>query len=388
MNNRENRENEEPGQRKLLVLSPVSAEARGISGERRSRRMMNILEQALENVDYKQINQVEEIEEGDLKNRRVIFAINLSSAGVNLEFYRLLEYLRANENCLEGSVGGILVDGGGEMFTKGIARRMAFSANRAGCLFPGRSLVEATGSLENYRVLSRVTGKEPEEVYSSQSRKLVQRILEFPVEKWPVKNEEETRDFRETAAGEPEPLKVLAVHASTRKSSNTLLLWDMVKKELGSRVRVKEISLRNGQMTDCRGCKYETCKHFGEKGSCFYGGIMVDQVYPAIVECDVLVMICPNYNDALGANLTAFINRLTAVVNTRSLGKKRIYALIVSGYSGGDILAEQVLGAMCFNKGFILPPSFAMIETANDPGSILEIPDIQKAAEKFAEGIR
>ena len=197
MNNRENRENEEePDQRKLLVLSPVSAEARGISGERRSRRMMNILEQALENVDYKQINQVEEIEEGDLKNRRVIFAINLSSAGVNLEFYRLLEYLRANENCLEGSVGGILVDGGGEMFTKGIARRMAFSANRAGCLFPGRSLVEATGSLENYRVLSRVTGKEPEEVYSSQSRKLVQRILEFPVEKWPVKNEEETRDFR------------------------------------------------------------------------------------------------------------------------------------------------------------------------------------------------
>ena len=115
MNNRENRENEEPGQRKLLVLSPVSAEARGISGERRSRRMMNILEQALENVDYKQINQVEEIEEGDLKNRRVIFAINLSSAGVNLEFYRLLEYLRANENCLEGSVGGILVDGGGEI---------------------------------------------------------------------------------------------------------------------------------------------------------------------------------------------------------------------------------------------------------------------------------
>lgn len=43
---------------------------------------------------------------------------------------------------------------------------------------------------------------------------------------------------------------------------------------------------------------------------------------------------------------------------------------------------------MCFNKGFILPSSFAMIETANDPGSILEIPDIQKAAEKFAEGIR
>lgn len=375
----------------IVVISPVSAEARNLSGQRRSVRLKGVLSRALEGLDCRLIHMVEDIEDGDLQDRRVLFAINLSSAGVNMEFYRLLEYLRAHEDCLRGSVGGIIVDGGGEMYTKGIARRMAFSANRAGCTFPGKALVEATGSLRNFQVLSKVMEKEPMEVYEIQAEKLVRRVMGFQMPC--AAGAPSASDVPDTTGdseiqGDGGRLKVLAVHASTRNSSNTLLLWDEVKKHLEPRASIREISLRNGQMVDCRGCKYETCRHFGEKGRCFYGGIMVDQVYPAIVDCDVLVMICPNYNDALGANLTAFINRLTAVVNIRSFEKKRVYAIIVSGYSGGDILAEQVLGAMSMNKGFILPPRFALLETANDPGSVMEIPGIREKAEAFAEGIR
>ena len=40
---------------------------------------------------------------------------------------------------------------------------------------------------------------------------------------------------------------------------------------------------------------------------------MQEEVYPAVREADALVLLCPNYNDALSANLTAFINRLTAL---------------------------------------------------------------------------
>ena len=40
---------------------------------------------------------------------------------------------------------------------------------------------------------------------------------------------------------------------------------------------------------------------------------LVDEVFPAIRQANALVMLCPNYNDALSANLTAFINRLTAL---------------------------------------------------------------------------
>ena len=94
------------------------------------------------------------------------------------------------------------------------------------------------------------------------------------------------------------------------------------------------------------------------------------------------------YNDALNANLTAFINRLTSIFRVHDFSRKRMYALVVSGYSGGDIVSEQIIGALNFNKGFILPGRFVMNETANDPMSILEISDIDRQAEVFADNIR
>jgi len=343
-----------------------------------NRRMENILGGILETLNGEgvEVTLVEKASELDhivLQGKRIIFAISLSEAGVNMEYYRLLEYFRARPDCLEGAVGGIIVDGQGEFFTKALARRLAFTINAAGCTLPGRPLVEATGSLGNFHVLSGVTGQSPEVVYAGQMESLIRRILDF-----------DTGDT--SAAGEK--LKVLAVHASSRKTSNTLLLWDKVKRSLGDRAEITEISLREGNLQECRGCGYEQCLHFGENGKCFYGGIMTEQVYPAIIDCDVLVMICPNYNDALNANLTAFINRLTSIFRVHDFGRKRLYALVVSGYSGGDIVSEQIIGALNFNKGFILPGRFAMNETANDPMSILEISDIDKQAKEFAENIR
>ena len=61
-----------------------------------------------------------------------------------------------------------------------------------------------------------------------------------------------------------------------------------------------------------------------------------------------------------------------------------MYALVVSGYSGGDIVAEQVMGAMNCNKNFILPPHFCLLETANDPKSILQCEGIEKRAAQMA----
>ena len=52
--------------------------------------------------------------------------------------------------------------------------------------------------------------------------------------------------------------------------------------------------------------------------------------------CDTLVMSAPNYNDALSANLTACVNRLTALFRQTRFYDKRLFGLVVSGYSGGD----------------------------------------------------
>lgn len=56
-------------------------------------------------------------------------------------------------------------------------------------------------------------------------------------------------------------------------------------------------------------------------------------------------MLCPNYNDALSANLTAFINRLTSLFRTTRFYDKALFAVVVSGYSGSDIVAEQLIAA-------------------------------------------
>ena len=151
---------------------------------------------------------------------------------------------------------------------------------------------------------------------------------------------------------------------------------------------IKEISLRNGLITDCRGCSYLTCLHFGEEGSCFYGGPIVEQVYPAILECDALVMIGPNYNDALGGNLTAFINRMTALFTKHRFYDKLLFGVIVSGYSCSDIVAEQLISGLNMNKTFALPGRFAIMETANNPGEILVSEGVRERAAVFAQNIK
>ena len=115
---------------------------------------------------------------------------------------------------------------------------------------------------------------------------------------------------------------------------------------------------------------------------------MRDEVYPAVRRCDGIVMLCPNYNDALSANLTAFINRLTALFRQTRFYNKALFALVVSGYSGSDIVARQIISAMNMNKSFYLPGRFALLETANNPGEALAMPDIDCQLDAFADNIR
>ena len=182
----------------------------------------------------------------------------------------------------------------------------------------------------------------------------------------------------------PPVRRVLALHASQCSTSNTLALWELVKAALPPEIAVEEVGLRNGTVPDCNGCSYTACLHFGEQGSCFYGGPMVEKVYSAVRRCDALVMLCANYNDALSANLTACVNRLTALFRQTRFYDKRLFGLVVSGYSGGDLLARQLISALNMNKSFFLPPHFCLLETANERGSLLHLPGIRDTAAAFA----
>lgn len=309
-------------------------------------------------------------EEGQsLENRRVLFAFSLPPEGTNGALYRLLGRLRGRPGCLRGSVGGVVIDGAGDLYTKAAGRELVLAASLAGCAFPGRPLVEATGSLQNFTVQAKNAGCGLAGAYRLAVSDLAGRVLDF------------------TPPGRERP-RVLALHASSRATSNTLALWGRVRERLeAARCSVTEIGLRNGTLEDCAGCAYTACLHFGEQGGCFYGGVMVREVYPAIREADAVVLLCPNYNDALSANLTAAVNRLTALYRTCSFEDKAVFAVVVSGYSGGDIVASQIVSALCLNKGFWLPPESILLETANDAGAALRLPGIEGRLERFADNL-
>jgi len=343
----------------LYVVKPRCRE--GI----KTKRLNAILESRLAGYSCEVISTVEEF--GELKNKKILFAVSLGESGVNLELYPILKKIRLDRTCFEGSVGGIIVDGNSELFTKSIGRELAFSANLSGCTFPGKPLVEGTKSLENFNITAARLDMDNLQAYMHSGRVLVEQLVKFspPKRKRP---------------------KILALHASNYQTSNTLALWKLVEKHLEG-CEITEISLRNGTVTDCTGCPYTTCLHFGEQGNCIYGGVIVEQVYPAVTDCDALVMVCPNYNDAISANLAAFINRLTALLKKTKFYDKYLFGIIVSGYSGGDIVAQQLISGLNMNKTFILPSRFAMMETANKPDSLVRIPGIEQRAEAFARNI-
>ncbi len=328
-----------------------------------SARLDDTLAYALDGVPHERVGCGDALER--LSGARVLFALALSEHGLDAQVAALIAHLRRNPRAMEGSTGAMIVDGAGELYTKQTADMLAFAANLAGCRFPGKPLVEATASLDNWRVQALRREETKLEAYRDAARELAKRLAGF----------------------EPVPVKkpnILLLHASDQTTSNTLQIGRTITKRLATDCDIREISLQNGTIQDCRGCSYKTCAHFARQNSCFYGGVITNDVYPAISECDALLLLCPNYNDSVSANILAFINRLTSMLVYNSLHEKHLFAVIVSGYSGSDIIAQQVIGALCLNKTFMLPPRFCIMQTANNPGEAMKAAGMDKRIDEFA----
>lgn len=346
---------------KLLVIKP------GAKTENAG-RLEEVLSYTVDGLDTETISMAGEMDRQDVRGSRVLFALRLGKTGINVEYYKLLDYIRSHPGCLDNCVGGLIVDGFSELYTKSAARELVLAANAAGCTFVGKPLIEGTKSLDNFTIVAQNMGTDNFDAYKKSGKILAEQILEFTLPKYDRPN-------------------LLVLHASSHKTSNTFAVWNEVKRHLDG-FEITEIGLRNGAVSDCSGCPYKMCLHFGEQGSCFYGGVMVDDVYPAVKKANGIVMLCPNYNDALSANMTAFINRLTALFRTTRFYDKALFAVVVSGYSGSDIVAQQLIAAMNMNKTFYLPGHFTMMETANNAGAALKLPGIDQRIEAFAETIR
>lgn len=304
----------------------------------------------------------------NLKNKKLLLAIDLDDFGFSNEIHDwIIRMHKIGSDSLEGSVAALLIRGTGDLYTKTIAQNIVFHMNQMGCAFVGHPLVEAIGNLRNFLTMQKVIKKELSEVCLDCCKNLGERLVNF-----------ESPSFNNP--------NIVVLHSSNENHSNTLRYWNMIKSHIPFDL-VHEIHIENGTVRDCHGCPFTMCLHYGKQRSCFYGGVMVDEVYPALLNADIVILLCPNYNDALTANMSAVINRLTALYRTTKFYNKIFYSVIVSGNSGSDALAKQLISALNMNKSFTLPPYFATMATANDYKAIFDVPDIALKSKKFAKHI-
>jgi multimeric flavodoxin WrbA len=329
-----------------------------------SERLDKMLQFSIMEYEYHIITNIDEMK--DLHNKKILFAVELGNTGINIELMIFLNKIQSGTFLMANSIGGIIINSHNELFSRSIARQTIFYANMAGCMFPGRPLSEAIGSLNSFKTQQTITkgSTSLEDILLMDSKNVVKRIM----------NQKKKKLLNP---------KILALYSGNFKTSNTYALWNMVKENLNN-CEINEIHIENGSVVDCKGCSYKACKHYSQSTNCFYGGIMVEEIYPAILDCDVLMMLCPNYNDSINANMSAVINRLTALYRKTKFYDKYFYSIIVSGFSGSDIIAQQLISALNINKTFILPPNFALMETANNPGDVEKIQNIREEAKEFA----
>ncbi len=304
----------------------------------------------------------------DMRNKKIVVAVELNKAGFCLPVSEIISEMYENgENSLYGSSAVVLIHSPNELNTKSTAADIVFQLNQLGCSFPGHPVIEATGSLSNFLTWQITMDMSLEDICIEMCKKLGQRFEAFRIPK-------------------TKKPYITALHSSYHETSNTLALWNMIRQHLAD-CKIDELHVENGTVLDCIGCSFKTCIHFSQQSSCFYGGIMVEEIFPAIEKSDAVIWLCPNYNDALSANLTAVVNRLTALYRKTSFQNKALAGVIVSGNSGSDSVAMQLIDALCINKGFYLPPYFSIMITANDPGAVMLVEDIHLKAKQFAENI-
>lgn len=175
----------------------------------------------------------------DLQNKKIIFAIELDECGFNIPLFEmLLKIKKRGDDALLGSRAVIIIQSSSALFTKSTAQKIIFLTNQMGCRFPGHPVVEANQNLNNFLTWQKMYNLPLVEIYQEQAKELVKKLTKENLK----------------LINRP---KILVLHSSLFKTSNTLMLWKMVKENLGGE-DIRELHVENGTVVDCRGCSYKT----------------------------------------------------------------------------------------------------------------------------------
>jgi multimeric flavodoxin WrbA len=332
-----------------------------IAEPERSDRLQLMIEEAEKSVELINYKKFESLE-----NRKLIIAVDIDEIGESPGiFNEIRKWYQLGKPILNGSVVVLWIHSQSRLYTKEMAQRIIFLLSGLGATIPAQPLIETVENLENMR-------KWAEYMHVSREEALKERVSEMT---------KRLSVYQSIAIKRP---KLLVLHAnSNERTSNTHLLWQAVEKHLT--IDYEVIHVEDGTVLDCRGCAYDTCGYYAEHNSCFYGGVMVKEILPAIDMSDAVLWLLPNYNDAISAKLMAVINRLTVLYRKKPILNKNLYAIVVSGNSGSDSVIKQLIGALNINKGFHLPSGFYLEMIASYPREILNHKDLNSKSKAFAE---
>lgn len=307
----------------------------------------------------------------ELCHKRVLFICDLNEIGRDhlIDNLLLAWKKKLGSETLKETYCGVVSRSHSDWFTKTYARYLTLQLNAMGATIIGKPLVELLPGFENLMTWQKKVHLPLETLAQNRIADLAERLASVSYPKMVRPN-------------------ILVLHASKENESNTLALWRLVEAELKAKessVNIREIYIERGSITDCIGCSFEVCIEEAKNLSCVVGGQFVSQIMPALDWADAVVWLCPNYNDTISADLMSVINRMSGFYRYYDLSQKRIYGIIVSGNSGTDAVAHQLVGSLNVNKGFVLPPKFCLTEIASGPLSVLEKEGIRDKISKFSD---
>lgn len=290
---------------------------------------------------------------------RFLLALELDEFGRDDYVYELL---RENPRRFQDRYGGLLIHTEDDIYSKEMAKEVVHVLNLAGAGWVGHPLVESIQEDKNMRKWARNQQLNREEALYQQCRSLGTRLKNFEVKK---------------------AQSLLVLHANSRPQlSNSMRFFDAMLPHLPE--GIAEVEIVEEEVRDCAGCSYKTCGYYSENNQCYHGGYLNDHLFAKVEQAGALLFLAPNYNDALSAKIMAIINRLSVLYRKGPFFDKWLFAIVVSGNSGSDSVARQLIGSLNINKGFRLPPHFYTQAIANDPGEILKDPLLHEKARRFA----
>lgn len=169
--------------------------------------------------------------------------------------------------------------------------------------------------------------------------------------------------------------KVLVVTSSPRKNGNSSMLADaFIEGAQQAGNTVHRVDVGHAKINGCLDCKH--C--FTHEGVCIQKDDMQD-IYPLLRECDVLVIASPIYFFTLNAQIKAFIDRMFCMIGKPFAVKSTV--LLTVQEDKDQTVADNAVNTYKAMTSYIKWEDLGIISVAgvNDKGAIEGNPKLDEA---------